>query len=174
MSSRRIDDSEPHVHFITFSCHHRRNYLEPDHVKRIVIGHLGSRLSLHKGLCLGYVVMPNHVHVMVWFPEPGQLSDFVGKWKDQSARTIQSFYQSKRPEYWRLVEEPDSIWQGGYYDFNIWSRDKVLEKLTYMHENPVRAGLVMRAVDWPWSSARWYADRRPVGLAIQWPLGLDT
>jgi putative transposase len=110
----------------------------------------------------------------VWFPEPGQVSDFVGKWKDLSAHTIKSFFQTKRPEYWRLVEELDSIWQPGYYDFNIWSRDKVLEKLTYMHENPVRAGLVTSAVDWPWSSSRWYSDRRPVGLAIRWPLGLDT
>ena len=43
-----------------------------------------------------------------------------------------------------------------------------------MHMNPVRAGLVEKAVDWKWSSARWYDDRNPVGLPIRWPPGLET
>ncbi|MCH7726773.1 MAG: hypothetical protein IH991_09875 [Planctomycetes bacterium] len=44
----------------------------------------------------------------------------------------------------------------------------MLEKLDYMHCNPVRAGRVARATDWPWSSARYYEKKQTVGVAIQW------
>lgn len=76
--------------------------------------------------------------------------------------------------YWSQIDDSDPIWQPRYYGFNIWSRHKVEEKLDYMHMNPVRAGLVERAVDWKWSSARWYDDKKPVGLSIRWPPGLET
>ncbi len=50
----------------------------------------------------------------------------------------------------------DSFWQARYYDFNVWSEGKFVEKLKYMHRNPVVRGLVERPEDWPWSSFRRY------------------
>jgi hypothetical protein len=55
----------------------------------------------------------------------------------------------------------DRFWQPGYYSFEIYETRKLEEKLTYMHLNPVRAGLVEKAVDWKWSSARAYEEQRP-------------
>jgi putative transposase len=52
---------------------------------------------------------------------------------------------------------PEPFWQARYYDFNVWSERKRLEKLNYMHMNPVRRGLVTRPEDWQWSSFRHYA-----------------
>ena len=69
------------------------------------------------------------------------------------------------------VNDCDSVWQSRYYGFNVYSRSKIEEKLDYIHMNPVRAGLVKRAVDWTYSSARWYLERRPVGIPISWPPG---
>ena len=60
----------------------------------------------------------------------------------------------------------DPVWQAKYYGFNLFSEDKIVEKLTYMHQNPVRAGLVEQPCDWRWSSARWYEQRRTVGVPI--------
>ena len=51
----------------------------------------------------------------------------------------------------------DSFWQTRYYDFNVWSERKFVEKLRYIHPSPVRRGLVVRSEDWPWSSLRRYA-----------------
>jgi putative transposase len=48
------------------------------------------------------------------------------------------------------------VWQRRFYDFNVWSEKKRLEKLDYMHGNPVRQGLVNSPADWPWSSWRFY------------------
>jgi putative transposase len=62
----------------------------------------------------------------------------------------------------------DTIWQSRYYDHNLYLRPKSEEKLTYMHQNPVRAGLVTRSIDWPWCSSRFYELGEDVGVPIQW------
>ncbi len=139
-----------------------------------MIGQLGSRLAKHNGLCTGFVIMPDHVHALVWFPEPGQLSEFMNKWKDQSSHEIKTLYQTRFPAYWTQLGEADPIWQARYYGFNIWSRLKVEEKLDYIHLNPVRARLAERAFDYRWSSAAWYLAGKSVGLPIRWPPGLET
>ena len=43
-----------------------------------------------------------------------------------------------------------------FYDFNVWSQKKKIEKLGYMHSNPVKRGLVGHPRDWPWSSFSFY------------------
>jgi putative transposase len=50
----------------------------------------------------------------------------------------------------------------------LFTSRKALEKLEYMHLNPVRAGLVSRATDWPWSSAPYYESGADVGIPLQW------
>lgn len=172
--NRRVYDDEKHIHFVTSSCFRRRTFLKPDRAKRIVIGHLGSRLARRDGLCLGFVIMPDHVHALVWFPEIRQLSRFMNEWKGESSRAIKVLFRTEFPTYFSHVDEGDPIWQARYYGFNIWSRKKVEEKLDYMYMNPVRAGLVDRAIDWSWSSARWYIDQKSVGIPIRWPPGIES
>ncbi|MDA0810441.1 MAG: transposase [Planctomycetota bacterium] len=173
MVRRRVYDDGKHIHFVTFSCYRRRKFLEPDHAKRVVIGHLGSKLAGRHGLCLGFVIMPDHVHALVWFPEVRQLSRFMNEWKGQSSSALKELFRKQFPNYLTDIGVSDPIWQARYYGFNIWSRKKAEEKLDYMHMNPVRAGLVNRAVDWRWSSARWYIEHRSVGLPIFWPPGIE-
>ena len=52
---------------------------------------------------------------------------------------------------------PNNSWQRRFYDFNVWSQRKEVEKLKYMHRNPVVRGLVEKPDDWRWSSYRSYA-----------------
>jgi hypothetical protein len=54
---------------------------------------------------------------------------------------------------------PRSFWQRRFYDFNVWSRKKRIEKLNYMHRNPVKRGLVAAPQLWLWSSYRFYQYR---------------
>ncbi len=118
--------------------------------------------------------MPDHVHALIWFPQAGQLSLFMDEWKSQSSQTIKTLYRTRYLKYWQELDDTQPVWQARYYDFNIWSRRKVEEKLEYMHLNPVRAGFVKRAVDWKWGSARWYLEGQSVGLPIGWPAGLEA
>jgi len=53
--------------------------------------------------------------------------------------------------------EEGHVWQPRFYDFVVWSEHKRLEKLRYMHRNPVQRGLVLEPEQWAWSSSRHYA-----------------
>ena len=169
MTDRRIYDDELYAHFVTFSCYKRRNLLGPDRAKRIVIGTLGTRLTKHDAKCIGFVVMPDHVHAMIWFDRPNQLSMFMNKWKDQSSAQVKRMFQRTFPSYWSKVGGDDAVWQARYYPFHVYSEKKLREKLDYMHMNPVTRGLVERACNWPWSSARSYLEGKSVGVPISMP-----
>ena len=90
------------------------------------------------------------------------------QWKRISSHHIGSWVRHELPGYTKRIGANDPFWQAKYYPFNLYNEEKVREKLTYMHENPVRAGLVSRPCDWPFSSARWYEQRRSVGVPIRW------
>ena len=169
MNKRRIYDDERNAQFITFSCYKRRKLLNFDRAKRIVIGTLGAQLATHGGLCIGFVIMPEHVHCLVWFDEPGHLSPFMDHWKDQTSSRIKKLYRDEFPEYLAMIDESEPVCQARYYPFNVFTEKKLNEKLDYMHLNPVRRGLVRRAVDWKWSSARWYLEGKSVGIPIRIP-----
>jgi putative transposase len=62
----------------------------------------------------------------------------------------------------------DPFWQPRYYDFNVWHESKLTEKLDYVHQNPVRRGLVARPEDWKWSSAPHYSTGKECGVEIEY------
>jgi len=166
MHERKIYDSERYAHFVTFSCYKRRRLLEDNESKKIVIKILDSQLKLQNGKCVGYVIMPDHVHAVIWFSQNGQLIRFMQQWKRMSSREIKYHLRMRLRRYHEEISEDDPVWQAKYYDFNISSQEKLIEKLKYMHGNPVNSGLVLRECDWRYSSARWYERREDVGLTI--------
>ena len=85
-----------------------------------------------------------------------------------SSFSIRQWYRESVPNYVREFGEGEQFWQPKYHAFEIYGRPKLEEKLNYMHQNPERAGLVERAVDWRWSSARWYDNKTSVGVPIEW------
>ena len=92
----------------------------------------------------GYVLMPEHVHLLVGEPRIASLSVAIQVLKQQTSKKLNKCGETQ-------------FWQRRYYDFNVWSERKTREKLGYMHRNPVRRGLVAEPEDWPWSSFRHYA-----------------
>ncbi len=68
MVTKRTFDREGHAHFVTFSCYRRRRLLDHDRAKKVVLGVLNSQLTRQDGRCVGFVVMPDHVHAIIWFP----------------------------------------------------------------------------------------------------------
>jgi putative transposase len=134
-----------------------------------VIGSLGSQLKSQNARCLGFVVMHDHVHAMIWFPDENQISLCLHKWKELSSKQIAGAYSRCFQTYWAGLEDRETVWQPRYYDFNVFSERKMHEKLEYMHNNPVRAGLVKESCDWPWSSARYWLQGKSVGIVLSWP-----
>lgn len=169
LNKRCSFDLPNHAHFITFSCHRNRHLLGIDTAKRIFLHRLDREINRHEAGCAGFVVMPDHVHFIVQFPETGYLVTFIKNLKRLSSFHIKQFLYGRMPEKSTSFDKASPVWQRRYHDFNITTYGKLIEKLIYMHENPVRAGLVERADDWPFSSARWYLHGRPVGVTISAP-----
>ena len=169
MTQRRIHAEGSYAHYVTFSCYKRRRLLQSDRCKRIVLGVLANELFHQKGQCVGFVLMPDHVHALLWFPNENQISAFMDKWKERSSKQIGTTIRGEFPAYAQKITASDPVGQARYYDFNIYSESKIREKLNYMHNNPVRAGLVSDILDWPWSSAAGWHLGKSVGVPLNWP-----
>lgn len=143
------------LHYLTFSCYRRQPLLDPA-ARRLFEQALEAARRRYGFYVLGYVVMPEHVHLLVSESERAILATAVQAMKQSVAR--------------RRVSGGEHFWQARYYDFNVWSEDKRIEKLRYMHRNPVKRGLVPRPEDWEWSSFRHYATGEVgvVEIESQW------
>ncbi len=129
------------LHFITFSCHGRSPYLVTPRAASIFEHSLESIRRKYQFDLLGYVVMPEHVHLLLSEPPTHPLSTVLGALKRSVSK--------------QLSESP--FWLPRYHDFNVFSNQKRIEKLRYLHRNPVARGLVLKPEDYPWSSFRSYA-----------------
>jgi putative transposase len=129
-------------HFIIFSCYRRKAYFATPDSKDTFLDSLELTRRRYRFEVLGYVVMPEHVHLLV--SEPVDHDVLLSK-----ALQALKFSVSRR-----LSARP--FWQRRYYDFNVFSHNKRVEKLKYMHRNPVKRGLVERPDEWRWSSYRHY------------------
>ena len=166
MAKRIIYDSEGHAYFLTFSCYKKRKLLSRDRAKAILVSILASELAKQKGVCRGFVVMPDHVHAVIQFSKNGKLSNFMKIWKQRSSFHIKR-YMEREDVYGEAGMPVDvPVWQARYYCFNIYSEKKLLEKLNYMHNNPVKSGYVKKPEDWKFSSARHYLLGKSVGVKI--------
>ena len=127
-------------HFLTFSCFHRRNYFVAAGTRDLFEGALERARQRYLFVVGGYVVMPEHVHLLVNEPKRALLSRAI-----QALKLSVSMRSRERP-----------YWQAHYYDFNVPTHSKFVEKLRYIHRNPVRRGLVAKPEDWKWTSFRHY------------------
>jgi putative transposase len=110
---------------------------------------------------MGYVVMPEHVHLLLGEPERGNPSLVMQAVKQGFARRVLRSNSDRRPT--KLAGNAglgDHVWQPRFYDFVVFTEEKRVEKLRYMHRNPVKRGLVLEPQQWPWSSFCDYAEGR--------------
>jgi putative transposase len=158
------------LHFVTFSCYRRRAYLGTARARNRFVRILNEVRLRHAFALLGYVVMPEHVHLLIGEPAKGNPSKVLQVLKQKVSRslrgkTISGGRQLPLP-FASGADQPAAFWQRRFYDFNVWSAKKVLEKLAYMHDNPVKRKLVSHPRDWPWSSWSHYARREHGLIAI--------
>ena len=141
-------------HFVTFSCYARQKYLGSASARDTFEKSLETMRRRYRFLVAGYVVMPEHVHLLVSEPEGSLLAKAI-----QALKLSVAVQRPERP-----------FWQRRYYDFNVYSERKRMEKIGYMHHNPVQRGLVADSSQWPWSSFRHFATGEigVVEIESQW------
>ena len=132
------------THFITFSCFQRRPLFTPE--AATLFEQELERVRHWYGLRIyGYVVMPEHVHLLLSEPERGTLSIAIQMLKQTVSRKLSGDFIER-------------FWQVRYYDFLVKDEATLIEKLKYLHRNPVKRGLCSRPEDWIWSSFRHHAE----------------
>ena len=157
------------LQFITTSTYRRAPLFLSERFRRSFVETL-ARLRTEKGfLLIGWVLMPEHFHLLLK-PEPAEVTGLIIKrLKEETATQILRNLKDHRQYPWcrKMLERlrlPSTVhdeshyrvWQRRFYPFNVYSEKKRLEKLTYMHNNPVKRGLVKEPGEWPWSSWRFY------------------
>jgi putative transposase len=160
MTKLRHYDNLGTARFVTFSCYYRLPSLSHVGAKEIVIEELDHARAKHGVQILGYVLMPDHVHLVLLPPEGMKLGLVVREIKSRSARRYFATTQIGPSGGTRV------FWQRRCYDHNCRTPDTVREKIQYCHNNPVSRGLVSEPSDWEWSSYNWYQGRRDVPLIL--------
>jgi len=159
-------------HFVTFSTYGRRNLLAAPEARDIVMAHLDALACDDRVKVSGFVIMPDHVHALLWFKDDRELAKVMNVWKTGSARTLRRLYEEGMPWMFEQLEKTRdgrvriSFWQTRYHDVNISSHDKARVKLGYMHHNPVKESLCSSPAQWRWSSYLWYFKGQDVGVKI--------
>jgi len=161
-----------HLHFITCSCYRRLRLLSTERSRDCFLSILEQIRQRYSFVVVGYVVMPEHVHLLITEPEVGTPSTVMQVLKQRTAHALLPKRKRRDPRQCQLFPEDArrAFWQARFYDFNVWTTKKRVEKLRYMHRNPVKRRLVDSVEQWRWSSYRFYffGESGPVRINEGW------
>jgi putative transposase len=145
---RRLHHSEQ-AHFLTFSCYHRFPLFAQMHMEDVFLLALEQTRKRFAMCVYGYVVMPEHVHLLVSEPVGEALAKFMQILKTKAALRARKLGQRTAGEL--------PFWQARYFDHNVRNHEGFVTQLRYIHRNPVKRGLCLQPEDWTWSSFRAWA-----------------
>ena len=150
------------LYFLTFSCYRRLPLMGTVRARHLFVQALGKIRERYKFLLVGYVVMPNHAHLLISETSKASPSLVLKVLKQRVSRELRKRRHAAPTGQFPLAfpngqARVPRFWQPRFYDFNVWSKKKLREKLEYMHANPVTKKLVTHPKDWPWSSWSFYA-----------------
>ena len=168
MALKRINNPN-HARFLTFSTFRKTTLFDSPSLCDDFVCQLQQSRVQHGILLYAWVIMPDHIHLLLREPKSGDVEVFL--------RTLKTGFAKKQLFGWRK-SDPDMInrltspkgqvrfWQrGGGYDRNVFSESEFEEKVQYIHMNPVRSGLVGLPCDWVWSSARFWSGEEGCFIA---------
>ncbi len=135
------------LYFVTFCTHERQPFLAKDAVHTAFVL-FAKRAEETFNVAVGrYVIMPDHVHLFVRGDYNFKLGSWLGALKQALAKAA------------TLSRAKAQIWEEGFFDHVLRSDESYSQKWNYVRENPVRAGLVKSAADWPYKGEIVYIDR---------------
>ena len=177
-------DDNSYAHFITTNTYKHYPFFRDQRLSQILLEELGFYSGKLGFALIGYVIMPDHLHLLIWWSRDDKqlldISKIMQVIKGATARRIIDLLRGRSehllrpiaikreqmlsptrenvsPQY-HIRSPKFRLWQPGFYDFNIFSDEKLLEKLNYIHNNPVSAGLVLSPDDYEWSSYKEYFE----------------
>lgn len=163
----KFNDSS-YAHFVTTRTYESYPYFRNERLAGIVQEELTFYSRKYEFDLLGYVIMPNHLHLLVWWDVETKpeltISRVMNSIKTMTSKRVKrelfygngSEYKGSLADIGQATQRHFQLWQAGFYDFNIYTEEKLLEKLEYLHGNPVKAGLASTPAEYCWSSYQDY------------------
>jgi putative transposase len=155
------------IHELTFSVYRREKLLTNNAWRRYLSESITQSCQENRCFLAAFVYMPEHVHLLIWgIQSKEQVSDFLAAAKQPMSGRVRSDLEATESLLLdrlliqeRVEKQVFRFWQVGVgYDRNLKTVKAVQASIDYIHHNPVARGLCRKAVDWRWSSARYYAS----------------
>ncbi len=167
-------DSAGVLHYVTLNVRERRPIFSRGAYASEILVILRAVCDEYPAKLVAYVVMPNHLHFIA-HPKDGQLSHFLTRFKPAATKGVDALAAMKNHEKaraWLRTPQGRSLWQDGKHSLHLWSEKLIRQKINYIHDNPVRSGLVTQPADYPWSSYGAFVPesghRIPVAVDSDW------
>jgi len=142
------------LHYVTLNVRERRQAFARPAYALAVLESLRAACDSYPAKLVAYVAMPNHLHFIV-NPQDGALSRFLSRFKPAATKRINALAASanhERARAWLNTPHGRCLWQEGKHSLHLWSDKLIWQKINYIHDNPVRSGLVANPADYLWSS----------------------
>lgn len=159
--------------FVTTACNTHLKVLQTDVCKKIVADSISFLNEKYKARTLGYVIMPNHLHLIVYFEKENKLSGFMRDLKKYTSFKVRSEIEKTMPEMFERLryyhrEQLFKVWNDGFDDVWLESLWLLEIKLRYIHNNPLQDHwrLVKCPEDYFYSSALFYEKGVQTALAV--------
>jgi len=165
-------DNDGFARFITFGTHNRIPILVGELFCNLIIDSIDAVREIHSFKLIGYVIMPEHIHLVIIPKNYQPVGQLIGKFKEVSSKEIHKALKVNGQEFVKRFTvvrnrlERFSFWQRRCFDYNCRSESSMWEKVNYCHNNPVRRQLVGSPDEWPYSSYNWYNNRTNVKMKI--------
>ena len=162
-------------HYVTTVTFKRVPVFRNDYACQLFVDSLAVTKSHCTFKLIGYVIMPDHIHLIL-NPLGRSISEVMRRLKSSSARRVVDWLRQDRfaTSLQNLaLDNPQSrshthaLWQKGFSAIDLWSPRFILQKLSYIHLNPIRAGLCNHPADWKWSSYSAYSPHEGGGVPIE-------
>jgi putative transposase len=153
-----------HCFFVTTTCHKFLPLLEDDECKKILYD--AMKFVNEKYVCeiISYVWMPNHIHFICYFKVENKLIEYMRDFKKYTSIKIRDYiFESNNQELIDSIQfvhrkQKIKIWQDRFHDFHLTKEKTLLQKLNYIHSNPVRKELCSSVWEYEDSSAAFYIN----------------
>jgi putative transposase len=145
------------LHYVTINVREKARAFAADAYARAAVYALREYCDRHPARLVAYVVMPTHMHAII-NPRDGHINRFLAQYKPGVTMAVQALAQQANAD--RVLEwliDADGradLWQNGKHNLHLWSARLIWQKIDYLHNNPIRAGIVQHAGAYPYSSFR--------------------
>ncbi len=170
---------EGHIYYLTVVVYNRLNlFIRPNFIIPIYDS-LNFYRYKQAFKILGYVIMPDHLHLLIWPYGKAVISDIMRDFKTFTAKRIikqaevehrQDLLDAFQKAGMETARSDNKVWQDDFWDTLVFSEKFLRQKLNYIHRNPMRTGLVDDVVAYPYSSYRNYEfdDKTQIEIDNDW------